>query len=105
MNQIYLVTVLTDHERKRKGGPTSRLWGWYPTFDEAEKSILENHGDLFECLYDYAVIESLAPGVQRIAKVEKWYKADWEHRTGPNHPTIAPCEAPSWSLNLFNFFT
>lgn len=34
-----------------------RLWYLFKNFEDAEKCVLENHGDIFECDYDYAVIE------------------------------------------------
>ncbi len=53
---IYTVSVL-------KFPATLRLWGYELTFEEAEKKVLENFSDLFECYYTHAVIEQVSPGV------------------------------------------
>jgi hypothetical protein len=55
-NPIYFVTVLTEQDRAH----FSRCWAWFPTLEEAEKSVYEDvdfymeHGH-----YKYIVIEAV----------------------------------------------
>jgi len=60
---------------------TGRTWGWFSDFKTAEKSVLENWGDIFEGEYSMAVIEEVPEGsVINIPTNEYWYqwKGSWE---------------------------
>jgi len=37
-------------------------WGWFTSFKTAEKSVLENWGDIFEGNLSYVVIETVPKG-------------------------------------------
>lgn len=77
---------------------------WWPTLEATQDVILENKGDIFECLYNYAVIEQVESGHLQ-ANLDGfptwWYLADWDHRRGDcgNSPTCTPIERPEWALD------
>jgi len=53
----------------------SRCWGYFINFEDAEKCIKENWGDIYEYgYYNHAVIESVPEGICPKA-TEKWYSA------------------------------
>lgn len=41
-----------------------RMMGWFLTIEEAENAVLENHGDIHECRYNFACIEESFEGIQ-----------------------------------------
>jgi hypothetical protein len=94
MDKIYLVTVMNE-----KG---DRCWGWLPTFEEAEDTVLENVGDIFECYYDYAVIEECLPGWYHSHKQMGWYKAIFDTSKKP-YPQVIKIERPKEYDGVFNF--
>lgn len=65
---IYTVNALgLGPERKTN-------WGYYFSYDDAEKSILENYTDLFEIgYYQYAVITAIPEGLCAISDVLQWF--------------------------------
>lgn len=73
MDKIYLVTGTSAD----KGAPRTRCWGWYPTFDEAEKAAMANITDMYEAgWHPLIVIESCGPGVLSMLTEEAWYVYD-----------------------------
>jgi hypothetical protein len=51
-----------------------RMWGWYPTFVEAEEAVLLNLGDIYEAgTFNKALIEAVNPGIMPIDSEETWY--------------------------------
>lgn len=76
MKIIYLVAVIIIDNESIKH---SRTWGWYSNFEDAEKAVLENHTDIFEYSYEYAVIEKMPEGVCAVAEDSWWYKASYEN--------------------------
>ena len=83
--KIYLVATIKDIEStfSAKMNGTfgmantygSRTVGYYPSLEEAKKCIEENHGDIQESYYKYAVIEDVEPGLYRSTESTSiWYK-------------------------------
>ncbi len=64
---------LSETQRKYFTLIESVTWGWYSDFKTAEKSVLENWGDIFEGNLSYAVIETVSEGITNLPK-ETWYK-------------------------------
>ena len=69
---IYLITVMQKIEEvvsksgKRTGIPDfgdTRVVGYYFTYDDARETVVNNAGDIHETIYDYALIEKVAPGI------------------------------------------
>lgn len=73
---LYFVTVIgTRNWDGKEEYDRSRCWGYYYNLDDAITAIVENHTDIHECWYDYAVIESVPWGVLPIGTEElKWFK-------------------------------
>ena len=82
MNEIFVVTMLTDIEhhtilasKGKDKGYNDRVVGWFETLQDAENNLKVNCGDVHECRYDYAVIEELKPGFYSGAHaVRHWYE-------------------------------
>lgn len=61
---IYAITVMeTIEERNRiPYFGDSRCIGFYFTYDDARDAVMNNYCDIWETIYDYAIIEKIAPG-------------------------------------------
>jgi hypothetical protein len=56
---------------------SGRTWGWFISFREAQKSVLENWGDIYENEYSTALIEEVPEGsVINLPTRTYWYQ--WE---------------------------
>jgi len=96
---MYFVTVI---EPKLKNGniyyggkrPTSsRCWGWYRKLKDAIIAVVENHTDIHEDSYDYAVIEKVPEGVIPMSEDIKWFV--WEG--DPDKGKYVECPKPKWA--------
>ena len=85
----------------RKYQDSSRLWGWYSNFEDAERTVLENHTDLFELFYTHTVIEAVTEGVGAIATVKQWFRAIWIENG--SQLRIEHCEPPPFAHGIVNF--
>lgn len=96
-NFIFVTTVF----RFKSQNPTRRVWGWHSSFDEANKSILQNFGDVFECgYYQMGLIEKMSDGSMAMSKQEWWYRAT----THPNGKIkISRAEKPKKLKNVVHF--
>ena len=72
IDYIYVITIMTKVEEmvsssgKKMGIPDfgdSRTTGYYYTYDDARDAVVSNLYDMWETIYDYALIEKVAPGV------------------------------------------
>lgn len=90
MKKVYAIgTMLLDLSEKSSNKiKSSRLWTLYHDFDEAEKVVLENHGDIFEYYYNAALIEEIGvidkndppqPGQEHLWGPPRqwWYHAEY----------------------------
>jgi hypothetical protein len=100
MFKIYAVGVISfknDHSVLND----NRLWSLFKNFESAEKCVLENQGDIFECYYDRALIEEV-PVIEDndnselydIIPKQYWYEADFSDPDGVNYPIIKKIPAP-----------
>lgn len=72
---IYFVTGITYKTENRTGMPRgTRCFGYFSTFKEAEKALLNNSCDIFEYINEYAVIEKIEDGIHQIDLSPFWYK-------------------------------
>lgn len=90
---VFFVTVLSMDRHERRIMRNSRTWGFFYDFEVAERVVLENQTDIYECLYDYAVIEEYSQGILRLPKEKQWYKA--VYRKGQNNPRVVKVKKPS----------
>jgi hypothetical protein len=85
---IFIIAVINE-EPERK-----RTWGWYERFEDAEKAVIENHTDIFECgYYDLAVIEEMPEGVCAIEENTWWYRAIYPPEG--RYPVVERINAPA----------
>ena len=102
-SSIYTITTIEKLEPDDKyycqHGDT-RCVGFYHDKKSAEEAVEENRCDIFECLYDYAVIEQTPPGVYGTssAEYERWfYKYDHENKR------YDPIEEPECVKHIYGF--
>lgn len=107
MNKVYAVGCLEldTAENARRVILQDRLWFLFAKFEEAEKCILENHSDIFEYSYNYALIEEILVIDDSIPYVEGesaefpprewWYHADFSVITEEVlNPLVTKVEKP-----------
>ena len=56
----------------------SRCFGFKETFEKAEEALNGNYCDMWEYLYDYAVVEEMDPGIHPDVKNRWFFKYDQE---------------------------
>lgn len=74
---MYFITLFTKYEIDHHGFPDfgdMRTIGYYSSRDKAIHMILNNHGDLWETIYTYAVVEYIEPGLYPIAADQQFFK-------------------------------
>ena len=87
--KIYLITMFEDlSSEERCFRKPSRAVGFYRSLHEAEIAIINNYGDIRECLYDYAVLEEIEEGLYPLSLNRKVYK--FNEKTGKYHPIPEP---------------
>lgn len=97
MEYIFTVTAVRV---QHNGMLEDRCYGWYPTFVEAEEAVFSNEGDLFEDLYEHAVIEKVPPGIcarmfsEDDRKPEEWWYRV-RSRTRDDIVMVEPCSKPA----------
>lgn len=69
-NKIYTITALFEKSDKR-------CFGYYFNFEEAKQAVLENRGNIHECVYTFCVIEEYAPGIHSLGIQKAWFIYDW----------------------------
>lgn len=84
----------------------SRLWFLFSTFENAERAVLENYSDLFECYYNIAIIEEIQVQNGSRKKLpgpipkQWWYLADYSKKAIDIHPI----PIPEGFFNICNFW-
>ena len=74
-----------------------RTWGYYSERETAVHALHENWTDMWEYLYDYALIEEFEEGLCPYASNRQWFKWD-DERKG-----YFEIEEPECVKNLVNF--
>jgi len=77
---------------------SDRIFGYYPTFEEAEAAVKKNLMNMHECLYNLLVIEEVRPGIHPICEKEWWYH--WDYSRDEWKPID---EKPKAFAGLINF--
>lgn len=75
---VYFVTGITYESKEKESlvNRGQRCFGYFQTFKEAEKAILNNSCDIFEYIHEYAVIEKVQDGIHQLDFNPHWYKWD-----------------------------
>jgi hypothetical protein len=83
-NNIYTVTTLCKNPKERAkdfiiSGPV-RCVGYYHKLEDAKEAVENNHCGIFECIYDYCVIEATHQGIYGGLRDEfnKEYWYEWK---------------------------
>lgn len=74
-----------------------RTWGYYSECEKAVQALHKNFTDMWECLYDYALIEEIDEGICAYAGNRQWFKWDNERKG------YFEIEEPECVKNLCNF--
>lgn len=78
---MWFITVLQKIEPHKNCFPdlgSQRTWGYYKERETAVHALHENWGDMWECLYEYALIEEIEEGICPYASNRQWFKWDTE---------------------------
>jgi hypothetical protein len=82
----------------REEGWEKRCWGFFDDFIQAEQAVINNDSDIYECEYEYAVLEehhmgTIAMGTGRMF----WYRYNQDTE---QYEKIDP---PKWSQNVVHW--
>lgn len=72
---MYIYTITTFEELDNEYGGiagASRCVGYYDNFKDADDAVKSNCCDIFETIYNYAVIEKVEPGLYPYCR-ERWF--------------------------------
>ena len=81
MDRIYMVTTFTKMEKDDLGLPdlgSSNFIGWFSIERRASEFVINNECDIWETIYDYALIEEWREGYAGFALSAYWYKYNRE---------------------------
>lgn len=88
------------HERQQQSTP--RVVGFYTNLETAQKAVEENWCDIFEYLYEYALIEEITEGIYR-PNFNRWlYKLKYDEDLNSNH-IFHQIEEPEEMKHIVNF--
>lgn len=91
MNRIYMVTTFTKMEKDDLGWPntgSSNFIGWFSTERRAREFVINNECDIWETIYDYALIEEWYEGYSGYTLSAYWYK--YNREIDKYEPILAP---------------
>lgn len=86
-NTIFAVSTL--HFNDEKYGASPRTPGWFFDLNTAVECVTNNWGDIFETVYEYALIEQLPEGLYPQGR--KGYAEHWFRWTEGGYK---PCDRP-----------
>lgn len=95
---IYIVTVISHEFFPRH----IRSWGYYTELSDAQDALDNDTFSMSECIYNYAVIESCAPGIPARCEAVEWRKYDNTAR-GNKPKWVTITEAPKRMRGTMNF--
>lgn len=102
MNTIFVITCMrvtpfVNHPNVHAEITSTRPWGWFPTFAEAEEAVKTNDADIFEVGcgdFNYAVIEEIEWGTIATTVDSHWYRLEsWS--TATKEADVRACEPPN----------
>lgn len=81
-NKTYwFITVMEKLEKNSKGFLSTgctRCWGFYSNKEDALNTLHENRTDLWETIYDYAVLEEYYEGISNSTMKRQFFKYNRE---------------------------
>ena len=69
-DKYYFITVFAKYDDK--GPHNMRCWGFYKELPDAVEAIMWNYTDMWETVYDYAIIEEYHLGISGY-NFERWF--------------------------------
>ncbi len=73
-NTFYFITVFAKYDDR--GPHNMRCWGFYTNIEDAIKTLDQNVTDLWETIYDYAIIEEYLEGIGGYNWKRQFFKYD-----------------------------
>ena len=79
---MYFITCLENLEHDILGWmDPPRCFGYFPTYERAREALETNECDVWKMgIFEYAVIEKVAPGINPHAEEMAWFEFDTEKR-------------------------
>lgn len=79
---MYFITCLENLEHDILGWmDPPRCFGYFPTYERAREALETNECDVWKMgIFEYAVIEKVAPGIHPHAEEMAWFEFDTEKR-------------------------
>lgn len=77
----WFITVMRKLEKNSKGfleTGCTRCWGFYSNKEDALNTLHENRTDLWETIYDYAVLEEYHEGISNSTMKRQFFKYNME---------------------------
>lgn|SRR5690554_3614814 len=102
---MYIYTITTFEELDNEYGGiagSSRCVGYYDNFKDADEVVKNNLGDIFETIYNYAVIEKVEAGLYPACLERQFYKIHVENDDYRN-VTYEPIDEPECVKCIVNF--
>lgn len=79
---MWFITVFETYEIGELGLPEygcQRCWGYFHDYETAVKALHGNWTDMWETIYDYAVLEKIPEGIIPDVEEMHWFKYDMKH--------------------------
>lgn len=73
---MFFITCFQKCEEDKYGLDTgaTRTFGYYEDYETCKQALNENWCDMWEYLYDWAVVEKIGPGIHAHAEEMGWFK-------------------------------
>jgi len=81
---------------------SSRCVGYYDNFKDADEVVKNNLGDIFETIYNYAVIEKVKPGLYPCCRERWFYKVHIKNNSWQD-AIYKPIDEPYCVKHVVNF--
>lgn len=94
---MYFITTIQEENGEIKDG---RCVGYFKSEYQAVKVVTNNMYDIFECLYNYAVIEKVEEGIYQYDQNPQWFELYTDVEGNPRYRKI---EKPEWVCGIFGF--
>lgn len=94
---VYCVVAI-NHNFKHdpQPGRHTRPWGWFPTMNEARRSVRSSARFIHECgYYQWCLIEQAPPGLCSDTRALEWYKLKGER--------FVKAKCPPWAKHICNW--
>lgn len=97
---IWFITALTINNKKTKGESlvgTSRVFGFFEEHVKALRAVVNDTGNMHECLYSHIVLEGIYEGIHPEVVAEEWF--EWDQLNG----CWRSCDKPKELEHIVNF--